>query len=175
MNEQLERALSQIDHFQFVHEHLFTSGQPNAQQLEQIKAYGVTTVLNLALNGAEQHLDHEDQLCLDLGLNYIQIPISQETPSQDQCILVLDMIEHLVNEQLLWIHCQNNQQVSSLMYLYRQYYMNMDLPHAQELLHAIWQPNATWTGLIHAVTLQLQGRKATQELNLSLMKADHFA
>ncbi len=174
MNE-LETQLSQIQHFQFVHEHLFTSGQPSAEQLAQIKAYGITTVINLALNSATTSLPNEDQLCLDLGLNYLQIPISLVTPSPDQCLLVLDLLDHLVQEQMLWIHCQNNQHVSSLMYVYRQYYMDMDMPTAQQLLHDIWQPNETWTGLIHAVTLQLQGRKATRELNLSLMKVDHFA
>ncbi len=174
MNE-LETQLSQIQHFQFVHEHLFTSGQPSAEQLAQIKAYGITTVINLALNSATTSLPNEDQLCLDLGLNYLQIPISLDTPSPDQCLLVLDLLDHLVQEQMLWIHCQNNQHVSSLMYVYRQYYMDMDMPTAQQLLHDIWQPNETWTGLIHAVTLQLQGRKATRELNLSLMKVDHFA
>ena len=174
MNE-LETRLSAIKHFQFVHEHLFTSGQPNAEDLAQIKAYCITTVINLALNNTKHHLNNEDQLCLDLGLNYLQIPISLETPSPDQCILVLDLIDHLVGEQMIWLHCEENQHVSSLMYVYRQYYMNMDMPTAQELLHEIWEPDSTWTGLIHAVTLQLQGRKATQELNLSLMKADHFA
>ena len=175
MNE-LETRLSQIKHFQFVHEHLFTSGQPTAEDLAQIKAYGVTTIINLALtNEAKPNLAHEDQICLDLGLNYLQIPISLHTPSPDQCILVLDLIDHLVGEQMLWLHCENNQQVSSLIYVYRQYYMNMDMPTAQELLHKVWEPDSTWTGLIHAITLQLQGRKATQELNLSLMKADHFA
>lgn len=171
MNE-LETALSQINHFQFVHEHLFTSGQPNTSHFEHIKAYGITTLLNLSINN--NNTINEDQICLDLGLQYIQIPISWETPSPDQCLLVLDLIDYLVKEQILWVHCANNLHVSSLIYLYRQYYLNVDMPTAQELLHEVWEPNATWTGLIHAVTLQLQGRKATQELNLSLMKADHF-
>ena len=65
--------------------------------------------------------------------------------------------------------------VSSLMYLYRQFYMNLDMPAAQELLHQIWEPNETWTGLIHSITLQLQGRKATQELQQSLINSNHFA
>ena len=174
MNE-LETRLTQVKHFQCVHEHLFTSGQPSADDLAQIKAYGITTVINLALNTPEHALANEDQRCLALGLNYLQIPISLDTPSPDQCLLVLDLIDHLVAEQMLWVHCDNNQQVSSLMYIYRQYYMNIDMPTAQALLHEVWEPDSTWTGLIHAVTLQLQGRKATQELNLSLMKADHFA
>ena len=65
--------------------------------------------------------------------------------------------------------------VSSLMYLYRQFYMNVDLPTAQEMLHQIWEPNETWTGLIHSISLQLQGRKATQELQQSLNDVDHLA
>ena len=174
MNE-IETALSQIENFQFIHDHLFSSGQPTTEQLRLIKEYGVSTVINVALTDSDHHLLHEDKICLDLGLNYIQLPISWETPSDSQCLLVLDLIDHLVKEQMVWVHCTQNYHVSCLIYLYRQYYMNMDMPTAQEYLHQLWEPNETWTGLIHAVALQLQGRKATQELQISLMKTDHFA
>lgn len=60
------------------------------------------------------------------------------------------------------------------MYVYRQFYMNMDMLTSQDLLHEIWEPNETWTGLIHSITLQLQGRKATLELQQSLQQADHL-
>jgi protein tyrosine phosphatase (PTP) superfamily phosphohydrolase (DUF442 family) len=174
MND-IENSLTQIDHFQFVHEHLFSSGQPSVAELKHIKEYGVTTIINLALSDAPNHLPQEDHLCLDLGLNYIQIPISLETPSDAQCLLVLDMIDHLVQEQMIWVHCTDNFTASCLMYLYRQFYMNIDMPTAQEYLHQIWEPNATWTGLIHAVTVQLQGRKSTKELQYSMIHPDHFA
>ncbi|MFW1754073.1 hypothetical protein GFH30_06895 [Acinetobacter wanghuae] len=174
MNE-IETALSHIENFQFIHEHLFSSAQPTKAELKLIKEYGISTIINVAVSDTEQYLEHEDKICLDLGLNYIQLPISWETPSDDQCLLVLDMIDHLVEQQSVWVHCSQNFHVSSLMYLYRQYYMDMDMPTAQELLHQIWEPNATWTGLIHAVALQLQGRKATQELQRSLISPDHFA
>lgn len=174
MNE-IENALSHIENFQFVHEHLFTSAQPSAEQLKLIKEYGVTTIVNLGLSDAKQHLTHEDKICLNLGLNYIQLPISAETPSDDQCLLILDMLAHLVQEQMVWVHCSKNYHVSCLMYLYRQYYMNIDMPTAHEAMHQIWEPNDTWTGLAHAVALQLQGRKATQELKLAMINPDHFA
>ena len=174
MNE-IEHTLSHIENFQFVHARLFSSAQPSAEQLKVIKEYGVTTIVNLALSDAEPHLAHEDKICLDLGLNYIQLPISTDTPSDDQCLLALDLLHHLVQEQLVWIHCSKNYHVSSLMYLCRQYYMDVDMPSAQELMHSIWQPNDTWTGLMHAVALQLQGRKSTQELQHSLIHPDHFA
>ena len=174
MNE-IENALSHIENFQFIHEHLFTSAQPTAEQLKLIKEYAVTTIVNLGLSDAEQHLAHEDKICLDLGLNYIQFSISTEIRYDDKCLLILDMLAHLVQEQLVLVKKKKNYHVSCLMYLYRQYYMNMDMPTAQELMHSIWEPNETWTGLIHAVALQLQGRKATKELQQSLIHPDHFA
>lgn len=173
MNE-IEENLSQILNFQFIHEHLFTSGQPTQEQFKHIKEYGVNTVINLALTDASNHLENEDRICLELGLNYIHIPILWDMPSDDQCILALDLIDHLVKDQIVWVHCAKNFRVSSLMYLYLQYYMNIDMPTAQDQMHHIWEPNETWTGLIHAVALQLQGRKATQELEYSISHPDSF-
>lgn len=172
---ELEAALSQIHHFQFIHEHLFSSGQPNAEQLQQIKEYGVTTLVNVALSSADNTLAHEDKLSLDVGLNYVKMPISFDMPSVDQCILVLDMIDYLVKEQMVWLHGSDQFVVSCLVYLYRQYYMGVDIATSHEALHDVWEPNETWTGLMHAIALQLQGRKATQELQISLMKADHYS
>lgn len=174
MNE-IETALSQIENFQFIHDHLFSSGQPTTEQLKLIKEYGVSTIINVALTDSGPYGLHEDKICLDLGLNYIQLPISSDMPSDNQCLLALDLLDHLVKEQMVWVHCSQNYHVSCLMYLYRQYYMDVGLPTAQDYLYRIWEPNATWTGLMHAVALQLQGRKATQELELSLINPNYFA
>lgn len=170
----LEQSLSQIPAFSIIHEHLFSSAQPSAEQLKLIKEFSCSTVINLALTNASNHLENEDRICLDLGLNYIHIPIDWEMPSAEQCLLVLDLIDHLVQNEIIWIHCAKNKRVSCLMYVYRQFYMNMDMPTSQDLLHEIWEPNETWTGLIHSITLQLQGRKATLELQQSLQQADHL-
>ncbi|MFA3128435.1 protein tyrosine phosphatase family protein [Acinetobacter pittii] len=170
----LEQSLSQIPAFSIIHEHLFSSAQPSAEQLKLIKEFGCSTVINLALTNASSHLENEDRICLDLGLNYIHIPIDWEMPSAEQCLLVLDLIDHLVQNEIIWIHCAKNKRVSCLMYVYRQFYMNMDMPTSQDLLHEIWEPNETWTGLIHSITLQLQGRKATLELQQSLQQTDHL-
>ena len=172
--DELEQQLSQIANFQFVHEHLLTSGQPTAEQLKQIKEYGVDTIINLAFSDADPRLEHEDKICAELGLNYIQIPILWDTPADDQCLVVLDLIAHLVQEKMVWVHCAANMRVSSLMYIYRQYFMDMDMPTAQEMMHQIWEPNETWTGLMHSVALQLQGRMATQDLQQSLIDPNQF-
>ena len=166
----LETELSQIPQFQFIHDHLFSSGQPNTEQLRQMKEYGVNTVINLALTDATPRLELEDRICLEMDLEYVHIPVLWDTPSSDQCLLILDLIHHLVQDKMVWVHCAKNYRVSSLMYLYRQYYMDMSLPDAQELMHQIWEPNETWTGLIHAVSLQLQGRKSTADIQSSMQQ-----
>lgn len=156
--------LLQILNYVYVHEHLVTSGQPTAEQLVWIKEAGFSTVINLALTDASNHLPLEDRLCLELGLDYIQIPLLWDQPSSSAGLLTLDMIAHLVQEQKVWLHCAKNWRVASLMYLYRQFYMGMDLAEADAYLEQIWQPDDTWTGFIHALRLQLQARHSTREI-----------
>ena len=153
-----------IGQFEWIHAHLATSGQPTVEQLAEIKAQGYTTIVNLALTDASNHLSNEDRICLELGLDYIQVPLLWECPSSSGALFVLDLIDHLVQEQKIWVHCAKNMRVSSLIFLYRQFYMGMDLAEADALLENVWQPNETWTGLIHAVRLQLQARQSTKEL-----------
>lgn len=171
----LERALSQTTNFQYIHERLLSSGQPTVEQLKLIKAYGINTVINLALSDASNALEHEDKICLELGLNYIHLPIDWELPDSEQALFVLDTLNFLLKQQSIWIHCSKNYRVSALMYLYRQYYMSVDIEQAQQSMHQIWEPNDTWTGLIHNVALQLQGRKATLELQQALMGTKAFS
>ncbi|TCM61908.1 protein tyrosine phosphatase (PTP) superfamily phosphohydrolase (DUF442 family) [Acinetobacter calcoaceticus] len=167
MNE-IEQQLSEIPNFQFIHDRLLTSGQPSLQQLNLIKDYGVDSMIRLSLNDAQAELEQQDQHCLDIGLNYLHMPMLWDRPTADQALLVLDLIDYLVKDKMIWVYCDDNCRVSSLMYLYRQYYMGLDLPTAHELLHQIWEPNDTWTGVQHAVSLQLQGRISTQELQQDL-------
>lgn len=157
-------SLQHILNFVPVHEHLFTSGQPTEAQLMQIKEQGINTIINLALTDASNHLLHEDKICLELGLDYIQVPLLWDCPSSSGGLFVLDLVDHLVQEQKVWLHCAKNMRVACLMYLYRQYYMGMDIAQADEYLQQSWQPNETWTGLMHAIQLQLQARQATKEI-----------
>ena len=160
----LSSKLQEIEQFEWIHSHLATSGQPTVEQLTEIKAQGYTTIVNLALTDASNHLPNEDRICLELGLDYIQVPLLWECPSSSGALFVIDLIDHLVQEQKVWLHCAKNMRVSSLIFLYRQFYMGMDLVEADALLEKVWQPNETWTGLIHAVRLQLQARQSTKEL-----------
>lgn len=154
--------ISDILNVQKIHDHLYSSGQPTLQQLELICQAGVSTVVNLALTDASNSLIqqsiHEDRVVLELGMNYIHLPLLWERPCATQAFLALKLIHHL-QDQPVWLHCTENWCVSSLMYLYRRFYMKMPIEQADELLHQIWQPDATWTGLINAVAMQLQAEQ----------------
>lgn len=164
MNAQDIEIYQQILNVERVHEHLYTSGQPTAEQLVLIKEQGFSSVVNLALTDASNHIAHEDRLCLELGLDYYQLPLLWECPSSSQALVVLDLVAHLVQQQRVWLHCAKNFRVSALMYLYRQFYLGMDMATADSLLEKVWQPNETWTGLVHALRLQLQARAATLDI-----------
>ena len=79
----LEQALSQIPGFSLVHEHLFSSAQPSAEQLQQIKEYGCSTVINLATVNLKITYLTGSKFVLGLGLNYIHIPIDWDIPAQN--------------------------------------------------------------------------------------------
>lgn len=147
-----------------IHQNLYTSGQPTSEQLQLIKESGFTIIMNIALTDATNHLEHEDRICLDLGLDYLHIPLLWDCPNTCTGLFVLDLIDHLVQQHKVWLHCARNFRVSSLMYLYRQYYMGIDIVEADQYLHEVWQPNDTWTGFTYAIQQQLQARQITKEL-----------
>ena len=168
MNQQMHTDLlngidiSGLSNVQKVHDNLYSSGQPSVQQLELICQAGVSTVVNLALNDTDNSLmrQHicEDRTVLELGMHYIHLPLLWDCPSASQALFALKSIHHL-QDQLIWVHCSKNWRVSSLMYLYRRFYMNMPIEQAEELLHQVWEPDETWTGLINAVAMQLQAEQ----------------
>ena len=159
--------VSGILNVQKVHGNLYSSGQPTLAQLEILAQAGVSTVINLALIDASNSLlkegAHEDRIVIELGMNYIQLPLLWDCPSACQALFILKAIHHL-RDQLILVHCAKNWRVASLMYLYRRFYMQIPIDQAQELLHQVWQPDETWSGLINAVAMQLQTEQQQAEL-----------
>lgn len=140
-------ALSHILAFQFVHENLVTSGQPSFDELALIANAGFKVVINLALTDASNVLVGEDRRVLELGMDYINLPLLFDRPSYTQSLRVLDLLKSL-QQQKVWLHCALNMRVSSLIYIYRVHHLQMDEVDAQDLLHQIWTPNIKWSEII---------------------------
>lgn len=146
-----------ILNLQPVHACLVSSGQPSHAALVQIREAGFQNVINLALHDASNALPDEDRWVLEQGMDYYHLPLLWQQPSVTQGLLILELIHHL-REEPTWLHCALNYRVACLMFLYRRYYLRMDLPIAHDLLTEIWQPDATWTGWMFAVEQQLKLR-----------------
>jgi hypothetical protein len=164
MYNELEQQLSQLAGFQYIHPHCMSSERLDHPAWQTLKAYGIDTLIDLdfATSGATCDRD-----CVDAGLKYIHIPIDFSQPADEQCLLILDLMDYLCREKMVWLQGQT-QIVACLNYLYRLHFLHMDIATADELLQAQWTPDATWTGVMHVIGLQLHGRKATQELQQSL-------
>lgn len=147
--------LNGIQNLQQIHPLLMTSGQPSHAAFIEMREIAVQNIIHLALQDASNALPNEDRIVLQQGMDYYHLPLLWDQPSVSQGLVTLELIHHL-REQSTWLHCSLNKRVACLMYLYRRYYMGIDLPTAQELLEQIWQPDATWTGWMFAVEQQLK-------------------
>lgn len=153
-------ALSHILAFQFVHENLATSGQPSFDEFDLIAKAGYEVVINLALTDASNVLVGEDRRVLELGMDYINIPLLFDRPSYTQVLRILDLLKSL-QHQKVWLHCALNMRVSSLMYLYRIHHLMIEESEAINLMHEIWTPNPVWSDLIEQVDMHYLGQLQT--------------
>ena len=130
-----------------------TGGQPTEKQLALIRDEGYQIVINLALDTSDNALPDEKAVVESTGMQYIQIPIDFNHPTQEEFDLFCEAMQ-THQDKKIFIHCAANLRVSAFMYLYRTLYQNMSEPEAKEDLHKLWQPNPTWQNLINTVSAE---------------------
>ncbi|MDE2419871.1 MAG: protein tyrosine phosphatase family protein [Gammaproteobacteria bacterium] len=153
-------ALADILAFQYIHENLSTSGQPSFDELALIADAGFEVVINLALTDASNVLVGEDRRVLELGMDYINLPLLFDRPSYTQALRALDTLKSLQDKKV-WLHCALNMRVSSLMYMYRIHHLMIDEADAKALLSQIWIPNAEWSEIIKQLDQHYLGQLQT--------------
>lgn len=80
-----------------------TGGQPNMQQLEKLKAEGITTVINLR-TADEYNVAQEEAKAKELGLKYFNIPVVYTAPKEEQATEFLKIMSDTKNRPV-FIHC----------------------------------------------------------------------
>lgn len=86
--------------------HLYFSDQPDAEALRIAASRGVTTVINL--RDPEEMDWNEQQVAEQLGLRYVNIPVSKESDTLDR--EAMSAIEEVVNRQdgqPVLLHCSS--------------------------------------------------------------------
>ena len=99
-------------------ENIFTSGMPSKEQLEDSKNFGVQTVINLAPHTVHDAIPDEENIVNSLGLEYINIPVDWNTPTESNLTKFMDIMDNKTND-IVYVHCQANFRASSFVTLYR--------------------------------------------------------
>ena len=120
---------------------IFTSGMPSKEQLEDSKNYGVQTVINLAPHSVQDALPDEEKLVNSLDLEYINIPIDWNTPTESNLTKFMDIMDNKANN-IVYVHCQANFRASSFVTLYRILRKGWNPQEALKIMYEIWDTNA---------------------------------
>ena len=94
---------SPIRNFLRIDPNFCTGGQPNMQQLEKLKAEGITTIINLR-TADEYNVAQEEAKAKELGLKYFNIPVVYTAPKEEQATEFLKIMSDTKNRPV-FIHC----------------------------------------------------------------------
>jgi protein tyrosine phosphatase (PTP) superfamily phosphohydrolase (DUF442 family) len=131
---------------------LHTAGSPTPQDMRDLRASGVTVVINLALTSSPDILPDEAALVSQLGMKYIHIPVEWEAPTRQNAEDFFDAME-AYHEQILLIHCVKNMRVSAFIFLYRVLRLGWTEENARCDLLKIWEPDPTWGDFIEKMLM----------------------
>jgi uncharacterized protein (TIGR01244 family) len=120
-----------------------TSGQPTEAELAEIRALGVTYVVNLGLHSHERALPDEAASVAALGMTYIHIPVDFERPT-DEDFRRFRVALDAIGDQPVHIHCIANARVSAFLYRHRRDVAGSGAAEAKALMDSIWRPDGVW-------------------------------
>ena len=138
---------STIYHWRRLTDRITTSGQPSGEQLAEIAALGVTTVINLGLHSHEKALPDEAASVAALGMGYVHLPVEFGAPTESDFTAFCAALEEL-GDAFLHVHCIANYRVSAFFYRYRVAVQGEDPVTARSDLDAVWMPNTVWSEFI---------------------------
>jgi protein tyrosine phosphatase (PTP) superfamily phosphohydrolase (DUF442 family) len=136
-----------------IDERLVTGGHIVGDGLAQLKAEGVTVVIDLR----EDPPADQKQLLADQGIEWINIPVKWSDPQAADFERFSEAMRAHQGDHVL-VQCAANYRASAMTYLYRVVVEEVEENQAAEDLYAVWTPseeNQQWTEFI-------AGIKATQ-------------
>ena len=141
------KDLDHIFKWRRINTRLTTSGQPDADQLADIRELGVTYVINLGLGQGEGALVGEEDHVAALGMTYIHIPVDFERPTDQNFEDFKDAMEAL-QDATVHVHCIYNARVSAFIYRYAKTHAEIPEDDALANMDSIWRPGRDWADFI---------------------------
>jgi protein tyrosine phosphatase (PTP) superfamily phosphohydrolase (DUF442 family) len=129
-----------------------SAGMPSADGLRRITKEGFTAVINLAPESVSNQLAGEAQLVVELGMQYVNIPVAWDAPGKaDFERFAARMQAFEKDKQKVLVHCQANMRASVFSYLYRHLKLGAPQEEARAYVERIWSPNAAWQDFIDSL------------------------
>lgn len=123
-----------------------TSGQPDEDQLSQIRDLGATHIVNLGLHDHEKALPNEISKVLAMNMDYIHIPVQFKCPNEEdfrQFCLAMDELK----DETIHLHCIANYRVTAFLYRYVKL-RGGDFEKAKNDMLSVWTPDEIWQEFI---------------------------
>jgi uncharacterized protein (TIGR01244 family) len=110
--------LGDIKAIKFNNQQVITAGLPTEQQFKQLAQAGIKTVINLIPNDNPHALQNEQQIVTQLGMNYHNISVDWQQPTQENLQQFFSLMEQNGDAPVL-VHCAANYRASAFYYLYQ--------------------------------------------------------
>jgi uncharacterized protein (TIGR01244 family) len=110
--------LGDIKAIKFNNQQVITAGLPTEQQFKQLAQAGIKTVINLIPNDNPHALQNEQQIVTQLGMNYHNISVDWQNPTQENLQQFFSLMEQNGDAPVL-VHCAANYRASAFYYLYQ--------------------------------------------------------
>lgn len=129
--------LEEIYNYLKLSDQLHSGGMPKADQLRDAAEKGVEVVINLAPHTVPDALPDEAELADSLGMQYINIPVTWNTPTQDGLDRFIEAMDKSKDKKIL-VHCQANFRATAFIALYRMLRQGWKEEDAMRGMHQIW-------------------------------------
>jgi protein tyrosine phosphatase (PTP) superfamily phosphohydrolase (DUF442 family) len=131
--------MNDIYHYQYLTETLSSSGMPTTEQLKEIADAGVQVVINLAPHDVPKAVPHEVDLVKDLGMEYLNIPITWRAPESDAFQQFMDAMDAHGGKKI-HVHCEANYRASAFIMMYRVLRLGWKKEDAIPVMEKMWNP-----------------------------------
>lgn len=122
---------------------LATGGHFVGDGLDELKAQGVTVVIDLR----DKPPEDQAQRLADAGIRWINVPVVWKEPKLEDFAEFSRVMAEVEGENVL-VQCQGNYRASAMTYAYRVTQGGVPEAEARRDLEAIWAPEGTWEAYV---------------------------
>lgn len=131
--------MKDIYNYWYYDEKLSSSGMPTAEQMKSVAEAGVQVVINLAPHDVPTAIPNEDKLVNELGMEYLNFPITWRAPETEALTKFLDAMDANAGKKI-HVHCEANYRASAFIMMYRVLRLGWKKEDAIPVMERMWNP-----------------------------------